>query len=140
MKKSKGKPRSTVVRRSVVLPRKIVEEVEAQAPADLQGNWNRLVRTALEFYVHERKRLAFAGSMARMADDPEIQAVSRRIGDEFAAARERASAEGGGASTGRGASFWVDLWMAAEDWYVERSRPREWADLTLSGTQAPDGS
>ena len=86
MKKSKGKPRSTVVRRSVVLPRKIVEEVEAQAPADLQSNWNRLVRTALELYIHERKRLAFAGSMARMADDPEIQAVSRRIGDEFAAA------------------------------------------------------
>ena len=54
------------------------------------------------------------------------QRCLERAGDEFAAARDRASAE-------RGAAFWVDLWMAAEDWYVERSRPHEWADLVVAG-------
>ena len=75
---------SRIVRRSFALPRHIVTEATAVAPAELQTNLNRLVTTALEEYTATRKRRAFAAAMAAMAADP---AVTRVSGDLLAAFR-----------------------------------------------------
>ena len=63
---------STVVRRSFALPRHIVAQATAVAPAALQGNLNRLVTTALQEYTEARKRQTFEDAMAAMAADPAI--------------------------------------------------------------------
>jgi hypothetical protein len=74
------------VRRSVALPRQLIEEVSAVAPLELRQNWNRLVTVALqEFAAHQRKR-AFEEAMARMAADPAIRAQSRAISGQFGSA------------------------------------------------------
>ena len=83
MKILKAKRSSNVVRRSVALPKDIVEEAAKLAPPELKGNWNRLVRTALEQFIIQRKRRRFAESMAEMARDPQAMALNRRISDEF---------------------------------------------------------
>ena len=81
---------SRIVRRSFALPRHIVADAIAVAPADLQTNLNRLVTTALEAYTAARKQQAFEAAMAAMAADP---AVSRVSGDLLAAFR-RTEADG----------------------------------------------
>ncbi len=78
-------PASRVVRRSFALPRHVVAEATAVAPAELQTNLNRLVTTALEAYTAARKQQAFEAAMAAMAADP---AVIRVSGDLLAAFRE----------------------------------------------------
>jgi hypothetical protein len=75
---------SRVLRRSFALPRHIVTQAAAVAPAELQTNLNRLVTTALEEYTATRKRQAFEAAMAAMAADP---AVTRTSGDLLAAFR-----------------------------------------------------
>jgi hypothetical protein len=65
-------PASMVVRRSFALPRHIVAQATAVAPAALQGNLNRLVTTALQVYTEARKRQTFEDAMAAMAADPAI--------------------------------------------------------------------
>jgi hypothetical protein len=77
---------ANTVRRSVALPRGLVEEVTAVAPPDLQGNMNRLVTVALREFVARRKARAFRRAMAAMASDPAIQAENAAIAREFAAA------------------------------------------------------
>lgn len=77
---------TTTVRRSVALPRSLVEEVTAVAPADLQGNLNRLVTVALREFVARRRIGAFRRAMAEMASDPAIQSENAAIAQEFAAA------------------------------------------------------
>ena len=77
-------PASRTVRRSFALPRHIVTEATAVAPAELQTNLNRLVTIALEEYTATRKQRAFAAAMAAMAADP---AVTRVSGDLLAAFR-----------------------------------------------------
>ncbi len=67
---------SRIVRRSFALPRHIVMEATAVAPAELQTNLNRLVTTALEEYTATRKQQAFAAAMAAMAADPAVTRVS----------------------------------------------------------------
>ncbi len=67
---------SQVVRRSFALPRHIVTEAMAVAPAELQTNLNRLVTTALEEYTAARKQRAFEAAMAAMAADPAVTRVS----------------------------------------------------------------
>ncbi len=75
---------SHTVRRSFALPRRIVTEAAAVAPAELQTNLNRLVTTALEEYTAIRRQQAFEAAMAAMAEDP---AVIRVSGDLLAAFR-----------------------------------------------------
>ena len=83
-KSPRGAAPSRTVRRSFALPRHIVTEATAVAPAELQTNLNRLVTTALEEYTATRKRQAFEAAMAAMAADP---AVTRVSGDLLAAFR-----------------------------------------------------
>jgi hypothetical protein len=77
---------SPIVRRSVALPRSLVEEVAAAAPPDLRGNMNRLVTVALREFVARRKARAFRRAMAEMAVDPAIQLENTAIAREFAIA------------------------------------------------------
>ena len=69
---------SSIVRRSFALPRHIVTEATAAAPAELQDNLNRLVTTALQEYTEARKRLPFEDAMAAMAD-PAIRRASTEL-------------------------------------------------------------
>ena len=78
------KPRT--IRRSVALPATLVEEISALAPAELAGNWNRLVTLALLEYAARRRALAFESQMAAMAADPGVQNESAAIGREFSVA------------------------------------------------------
>jgi len=82
--KTKVAPRT--VRRSVALPRSLVQAVVAAAPPDLRHNLNRLVVSALQEYVAARRARAFEQAMARMAADPAIQKECAAIAREFAAA------------------------------------------------------
>ena len=77
---------STIVRRSVALPRPLVEEVMAAATPAARHNLNRLVVTALREYVAARKARAFHEAVARMAADPAIQKECAAIAREFAPA------------------------------------------------------
>jgi hypothetical protein len=76
------------VRRSVALPRSLVEEVAAAAPPGLRGNLNRLVTIALREFVARRKARAFRLAMAEMAADPAIQSENRAMQREFAVAEK----------------------------------------------------
>ena len=71
------------VRRSVALPRRLVEEVICLAPADAGRNWNRLVITALEEYAARQKRVKLEQAMAAMAEDPAIRSEMRSIDKLF---------------------------------------------------------
>lgn len=79
-----------IVRRSFALPRHIVTEATAVAPAELQTNLNRLVTTALQEYTATRKYQAFEAAMAAMAADPAIT----RASVELLAAFRPAEADG----------------------------------------------
>jgi hypothetical protein len=71
------------VRRSVALPRRLVEEVVKFAPADASSNWNRLVVTALEEYAARQKRAKLEEALAAMASDPAIRAEMKAISKLF---------------------------------------------------------
>ena len=75
-----------LIRRSVALPRQLVEDVLACAPPDLAHNLNQLVAASLREYIAHRQTLAFDEAMRQMAADPEIQAASSAITAEFAVA------------------------------------------------------
>jgi hypothetical protein len=75
-----------IVRRSVALPRSLMEEVVAAAPPEMQGNMNRLVTVALREFVARRKARAFRRAMVEMASDPAIQSENIAIAREFAIA------------------------------------------------------
>ena len=74
------------VRRSVSLPRTLVEEAVRLAPSELRDNLNRLLLVSLEEYVARRKAAAFEQAMARMAGDPDLRQECARIDAEFAPA------------------------------------------------------
>ena len=78
-------PKSSI-RRSVSLPPDLVAEAVKSAPPGLKGNFNRLVRTALEEYIRSRRARAFAEQMQAMAEDPDIQREVTAINREFAQA------------------------------------------------------
>jgi hypothetical protein len=80
MKKHKESPH---VRRSVLLPRRLVEEVTSMASPAAAKNWNRLVISALEEYAARRKRAKFEDAMAAMAADPTIRGEIKKIDKEF---------------------------------------------------------
>ena len=75
---------SAIVRRSVALPRTLVEEVSNVAPAQLRDNFNRLVSTALREYIEFHRNKEFQQAMQEMAADPQIQAECSTINREFA--------------------------------------------------------
>lgn len=74
---------SQILRRSVALPRVLIEEVFAAAPPEIGHNLNRLVAESLRRFVTQRKAEAFAEEVRLMAADPEIQAISAEIEAEF---------------------------------------------------------
>ncbi len=74
------------VRRSVALPRQLVEEVLSLAPPGIARNLNRLVAESLREFVARRRAQLFEAAMARMAADPAIRKESAAIAAEFAPA------------------------------------------------------
>jgi hypothetical protein len=71
--KGSKKSVSKTVRRSVVLPRRLIEEASALAPPELSQNVNRLVTVALQEFAARRKQREFEEAVARMAADPAIR-------------------------------------------------------------------
>jgi hypothetical protein len=74
------------VRRSVALPRQLVDEVLSLAPPEAAGNLNRLVAESLREFVARRKALALEAAVARMAADPAIRKECAAIAAEFTSA------------------------------------------------------
>ena len=77
--------RTRTVRRSVALPRPLVEEAAKLAPKHLRENLNRLVIVSLEEYVKRRRMEAFQEAVAQMAADPAIRSECAAIACDFAA-------------------------------------------------------
>jgi hypothetical protein len=73
----------STVRRSVALPKALVEEALSAAPPALKGNLNSLVKEALRHYIRLQKALEFERAMESMAGDPEIQATNHLIESQF---------------------------------------------------------
>src|SRR5436190_20088942 len=71
------------VRRSVALPRKLVEEVAALATPAERSNWNRLVVVALEEYANRKRRTKLDEAMAAMAADPAARTEMKAIEKQF---------------------------------------------------------
>jgi hypothetical protein len=74
-----------IVRRSVALPRQLVDEVLSLAPPDAAGNLNRLVSESLREFVARRRASLFEAAMAEMAADPAVRKECAGIAAEFAA-------------------------------------------------------
>ncbi len=85
----RSKAKSNTVRRSVALPRRLVEEASSLAGPELRHNWNRLVTIALQEFA-ARRQMAFVQAMERMAADPALRSECRAISREF----RRADADG----------------------------------------------
>ena len=75
--------RPGVVRRSFALPAELIEQVSEAAPPEYGGNLNAIVRNALEEYVRKRDDEAFAREMEEMAADPQMQAITKELNEEF---------------------------------------------------------
>ena len=73
------------IRRTIHVPGPLAKELLAVAPAEVRGNFNQLVRTALELFIAARKKHAVEVSIAEMAADPDIHRECEEIGREFAA-------------------------------------------------------
>jgi hypothetical protein len=74
---------SVTVRRSVALPKDLIEEVQTVAPAELRDNLNRLVIVALQDFAAKQRAHAFEEAMAQMAADEQLQGESHAINEEF---------------------------------------------------------
>jgi hypothetical protein len=74
---------SVTVRRSVALPKDLIEEVQTVAPAGLRDNLNRLVIVALQDFAAKQRAHAFEDAMAQMAADDQMQGESHAINEEF---------------------------------------------------------
>ena len=81
--KRRSLPRT--MRRSLRLPRALVEKATAVAPRELRQNLNRLVIAALQEYAASQSERAFEDAMARMAADPTIRAECAAISRASAA-------------------------------------------------------
>lgn len=75
----------STIRRSVALPRILVEEALLAAPEGLRGNLNSLVKVALKEYIARRKASQFEQAMEEMALDPDIQSISQDLSQDFRA-------------------------------------------------------
>ena len=76
------------VRRSVALPKDLIEEVQMVAPAELRDNLNRLVIVALQDFAARQRAHAFEEAMAQMAADEQLQGESHAINEDFMVAVE----------------------------------------------------
>jgi hypothetical protein len=81
--RAKSSGNRQIIRRSVALPRQLVDDVLACAPPEFAHNLNQLVAASLREYIAVRKARAFDEAMSQMAADPEIQAASSSITAEF---------------------------------------------------------
>lgn len=79
----KSQRKSVLVRRSIALPRELVDEAKSVAPSEIRDNFNRLVIIALENYTARRKKRTFEETMNQMGSDPEILAECRSINKKF---------------------------------------------------------
>ncbi len=79
----KSQPRSALVRRSIALPRELVDEAKSVAPSEIGDNFNRLVIIALENFTARRKKRTFEETMNQMGSDPEILAECHIINKKF---------------------------------------------------------
>ncbi len=77
------RPPGSPVRRSFVLPARLVEAVFEATPKGGPGNLNAIVRCALEEYVARREEEEFAREMEEMARDPDIIRVNAEILRDF---------------------------------------------------------
>jgi hypothetical protein len=77
-------PKTNTIRRSVALPRQLMEEVVAMAPPELRENWNRLVIASLRCYLEGCRAEAAERAMAEMAQDPQVQAECASVAHDFA--------------------------------------------------------
>ena len=77
------KKSSHIVRRSFALPKNLVDEVTALAPAHARKNLNRLVTVVLRDFAARQKERAFEEAMVRMAADPAIRNEGASISREF---------------------------------------------------------
>jgi hypothetical protein len=84
--KTLNKKAHKTVRRSVALPRQLINEASAVAPPELRQNLNRLVTVALQEFAAKRRERAFEQAIAQMAADPAIQAESAAITKDFTVA------------------------------------------------------
>ncbi|MFY9270734.1 MAG: hypothetical protein WAO55_13410 [Candidatus Manganitrophaceae bacterium] len=82
----KTKTVSKTIRRSVALPRDLIERVTRVAPPESAQNLNRLVTVALEEFVARRQQETFEAAMTEMAADPGIQKESVAISKVFSGA------------------------------------------------------
>ena len=80
---ARAKVQTRTIRRSVALPRQLVDEVSALAPPHLRHNLNRLVTVALQELAARQRAREFEAAMAEMARDPAIQAECASISKEF---------------------------------------------------------
>lgn len=76
--------RHATVRKSIALPRKLVDEVTAAAPPPLRRNFNRLVTTALVEFAERQQARSFEQAIKEMACDRQIQAECEAIDRDFA--------------------------------------------------------
>ncbi len=84
MRGVKEKATSTgTVRRSVALPRGLVEAATRAASPALRSNMNRLVIVALQEFVASRREQEFAEAMQEMAADPAIRRVTKEVDRAF---------------------------------------------------------
>lgn len=81
-------PKTATIRRSVALPRDLVEDARAAAPPELRDNLNGLVVVSLREFVARGRARAFEREMDEMGADPEIQAECVRIAADFAGTEE----------------------------------------------------
>ena len=79
----KTKNRIQTIRRSVALPRSLVDEATSLAPPEAGKNLNRLVMVALKEYAARQKAYAFAEAVAQMALEPGIRNEDAAISKEF---------------------------------------------------------
>jgi len=77
---------ANTIRRSVAIPRALVEEASALAPKELRQNFNRLVITALVEFAREQRARRFRQEVAAMAKDPQVRADCAAISKVFAVA------------------------------------------------------
>ena len=74
------------VRRSVALPRNLIDEATAVAPPELSQNLNRLVTVALQEFAAKRKTRAFEEAVAQMTADPAIRSECAATERDFSVA------------------------------------------------------
>jgi len=77
---------SKTVRRSVALPRQLIEAASAVAPPELSQNLNRLVTVALQEFAARRKAREFEEAVTQMAADPAIRNECAAINRDFSTA------------------------------------------------------